>query len=540
MKPTLLSARDLVWIAPLSLFLGAGLSLLQPGSWFIGWLGFSFLFLLSFCVLTLSIRWAGGGGFDTPLGKHSGLLNHQKALAWMVAAAFILRLVISVTLYLALPVDGYDEPDDNAGFIFKDAHRRDDQAWELASSELPILNAFSQKYAYDQYGGLLAFSALVYRYLSPDVHRPLLLILLSAFMAALGVPFLWKAVSLQWSAKLALAAGWIFALYPESVLLGGAAMREPYLMTFSAFALWGFVEWHKSPKQNRSAWVWLGLGLLGMVLVSPAIAAVTLVILAGWMYFSSERGRVPWWALVAAGVIFVAALFILSAALNRQGNLGEGTPVGILRTFLREADKWGQYQLERGSGRVQDIFGDIPEWLRLPFVVVYGIFQPVLPAALVEPTTLTWRIIGILRAAGWYTLLPMLVFSFVAGLGAGTGRDRKVWIWLSLLAWGWVLFASLRAGGDQWDNPRYRAILFLWQSLLAGQAIVWWRETRNTWFTRVLLGEVVFLAVFSQWYASRYFHWGGRLSFGGTVLLILVLWALIGAWGWVWDRRRRA
>ena len=534
MKPQLIFARDFFWIAPLSLVLGAGLSSLQPGDWLIGWLGFSFLFLLTFSILTLSTRWAGGG----------------KVLTWMVAIAFFLRLAVSVTLYVALPVDGYDEPDDNAGFVFTDAHRRDNQAWDLASSEHRILDAFSQKYAYDQYGGLLAFSALVYRYLSPDVHRPLLLVLLSAFIAALGIPFLWKAASLQWGTKLALTAGWIFALYPESVLLGGAAMREPYLMTFSAFALWGFVRFgvkELAPSKadselsdsRKEGMIWLGLGLLGMLLVSPAVALVTLVIFAGWLYFSSERGRIPWWGVAAAALVFVAGLFLLSTAINRQGNLGSGTPVGIIGAFLREAVKMDVYHLERGSGWVQKLFNEMPEWLRLPFVMTYGIFQPVLPASLVEPTTLTWRIIGILRAAGWYALLPALVFSVVAGAGAGAAKERKIWMWLSVLTWMWILLTALRGGGDQWDNPRYRAILFLWQAILAGYAFVWWRETRNAWFTRVLLGEIAFLAVFSQWYASRYYQWGGALPFGGMVALIVGLWALIGVGGWLWDRRKR-
>ncbi|MDO8754221.1 MAG: hypothetical protein Q7J80_10045, partial [Anaerolineales bacterium] len=55
-----LSQRDFLWILPLSLGLGAVLSSLQPGSWLIGWLGFSFLFLLCISLLTLSTRWASG------------------------------------------------------------------------------------------------------------------------------------------------------------------------------------------------------------------------------------------------------------------------------------------------------------------------------------------------------------------------------------------------------------------------------------------------------------------------------------------------
>ena len=182
------SRRDFLWILPLSLGLGAVLSSLQPDNWLIGWLGFSFLFLVSFSLLTLSTNWAGGGGLDTPLEKRSGLLDHQKTLAWMVILAFTLRFVGGVVTYLALPVYGYvDDEDQSAGFAYTAAHRRDAQAWDLASSDLPIYDAFNKTYAYDQYGGLLAFSALVYRYLSPDAHRPLMLVLLSAFMAALAL-----------------------------------------------------------------------------------------------------------------------------------------------------------------------------------------------------------------------------------------------------------------------------------------------------------------------------------------------------------------
>ena len=168
----------------------------------------------------------------------------------------------------------------------------------------------------------------------------------------MGLPFLWKAVKLQWGGKLALASGWIFALYPESVLLGGSAMREPYLMAFSAFTLWGFVQFGMKESVNSKLpdSIWLGSGMLGMLLVSPSIALMTLVILGGWLYFSNDRRRISWWMIAAAIVIFTAGLFILSAALNRQGNLDASTPIGIINNFVREAVKWDVYQLERGSG----------------------------------------------------------------------------------------------------------------------------------------------------------------------------------------------
>jgi hypothetical protein len=49
--------------------------------------------------------------------------------------------------------------------------------------------------------------------------------------------------------------------------------------------------------------------------------------------------------------------------------------------------------------------------------------------------------------------------------------------------------------------------------------------------------EAVFLLFFTQWYASRYFHWGGQLPFATMVALILGLWALILGTGLWRDRR---
>jgi hypothetical protein len=543
--------RDFLWILPLSLAFGAVLSSIQPGNWLIGWLGFSFLFLLTFLLLTLSTRWAGDGGASTTLTLSRGSFGSKKTLAWMVALAFALRFAGGVATYLILPIDGFPEKGDRAGFVYTDAHRRDDQAWELASSNHSIIGGFNQSYAYDQYGGLLTMSAFIYRYLSPDAHRPLMLVLVSAFMAALGLPFLWKAVRQQWGDKVAVASGWIYALYPESVLLGGSAMREPYLMAFSGFALWGFVslgiDARKALLDRRQSILWLALGIIGMLFVSPVVALATLVIFAGWIYFASERGRISWWMFTVIAAVFVAGLFILSSALDRQGNLGGGTPIGIINNFMREAVKWDVYQTVRGSGWVQKLFDEMPAWMHLPFVMVYGIFQPVLPAAFVEPTTLTWRIIAILRAVGWYTLLPMLILSFIAAADNRFGMkgseksksERRLWLWLSFGLWGWILFTSLRGGGDQWDNPRYRTILFLWQAILAGYVFVWWRETHNAWLPRVIAMEIVFLLVFGQWYANRYYHFGGQLPFPQMMAIILGLWALIIFGGWWLDRKAR-
>ena len=512
--------RNFLWIIPVSLGLGVSISALQSGNFWLGWLAFFFLCLLSFWLFARLHRWAGGG----------------RVLAWMIALTFALRLATGIGVYLALPVDGYNEPDDRAGFFFTDAHRRDDQAWELAQSDESLLSAFNKTYHTDQYGGLLAFTSLAYRYLSPDAHRPILLMLLSAIVAALGMPFFWRAAQLAFGWQVAIIAGWILVLYPESLLLGSAAMREPYLITFGAMSLWGFVDWQFN--HSRGAFMWLGLGLVGMLLVSPVVALVTLTILTGWWWMAREHRRLSRVSFFAAMVILIIGLALLAGGLNRQGNFGSG-PLGVIGEWFREAVKWDVYQLERGSGWVQKLFAEMPEWLRLPFVTIYGIFQPVLPAAFIEPTTLTWRLTGIGRALGWYLLWPLLLYGLIAAWKNESARERNLWMWITVISWLWIILTALRGGGDQWDNPRYRAILLLWQALAAAYAWTCFRLQSDSWLVRIWLVETIFLIFFTQWYISRYYLIGGQIPFGRMVTLIIGSSFIVLIGGEWWDRHKR-
>ena len=56
----------------------------------------------------------------------------------------------------------------------------------------------------------------------------------------------------------------------------------------------------------------LDLAYSGMLLVSPVVALVTLIIFAGWILFTSERGNISWRTVLLLGIIFVAGLFFLS------------------------------------------------------------------------------------------------------------------------------------------------------------------------------------------------------------------------------------
>jgi hypothetical protein len=289
--------------------------------------------------------------------------------------------------------------------------------------------------------------------------------------------------------------------------------------------------------KDRIGWMWIALGLTGMLLVSPAVALITIVVFTGWLFFASERREISWRGLVALAVIFILGLFFLSSSLNRSGEFVDTSPLHVINDWFQAAVKWDVYQAEHDSGWIQKIFDENPPWIRLPFITIYGIFQPVLPAALVKQTLLIWKFIYIPRALSWYILLPVLTFSFVAAAGQESRKMRSLVLWLSLVTWILILLAALRGGADLWDNPRYRTIFFVWQAILAGYVWVWWRETHSVWFTRIFLMEAVFLLFFTQWYVKRYLHWGIQFNEYVMVSVILGLWVLILGVGLWRDKR---
>src|SRR3990172_11612441 len=434
------------------LILGLVLAVLDGSKHLVqGWLAYGFLSSLAFISFLVLWRWVGSPSW----------------LAWLLVAAFILHLVLAVTFSNIFPLYGYDTEVQNAGYIAIDAYSRDLQSWELASSERPIMDAFDKDYAIDQYGGLEAMSALVYRYLSPDFHRPWLIILLGSWMTALGMAFLWQASRMVFDEKLATLAVWMMAFYPEGVWLGSSQLREPFLMAFVIFAFYGVTAWIKLPAHK--GWPWLLVGLLGLLLFSPGISIFLIVMLGGWVILENGHNRIPWKGLGLGLGITILALLLFWVAQS-QGNL-QGLPLWeTISGWFKYTVNWDIYQLERDSGMIQYLFRNVlPQGLKLPFVFI----------------------------------------------------------------------SSLRAGGDQWDNPRYRAIFLAFQALLAAKAWLSYSQSRNPWFIRIILVELGFVTIFSLWYASRYTSIIAPLSFPVMVASILGFTIVILFGGWLLDRRRR-
>ncbi len=507
---------------PLSLVLSAIFALLEKGDYLHSWLSAASIFFLGLTALYALWSWAG----------------KPKKLRLIILLALILRLVSAISLQIFLPINGYENSEQQqAGYVFFDAYHRDTAAYKLAQSEAPLFSAFSQKDHTDQYGGLLFFSASVYRYLSPDAHRPLLIALFSALAATLGIPFLWMVSKEFGGEKLAIPAAWIFALYPESILMGSSQMREPFLISLVVITLWAFLSWQKDHNYRPAYWG-LGLGFGTMLLLSPAIAAFNIIFLSIYKTILDEHKKISGKQLALIVGLLLLSLFLLSSALSTT-KLDSTSPLGTILEWTQKAIQWDTYQLERGSGWVQKLFSEIPESLHIPFVTAYGLTQPVLPAALIEPTTLIWKILGVMRALGWYLLAPILLYGFFSLPKLDSAQSRRIWTWFGLACWFWIVVASLRAGGDQWDNPRYRVIFLALQALFAARAWVTFRKHVDAWLPRLLAVEAVFLAFFTQWYASRYYARFGTLSFGAMVAWILSLSMLIVMLGIIQDKKKK-
>lgn len=452
----------------------------------------------------------------------------------LITLAFVLRAGLALLAYFFLPQLGYDTETQQAGYLFFDAFRRDGQAWLLAQSGQPLWLAFSGEYASDQYGGLLWLSAALYRLIG--FHAPWAISLLAALVGTLGVFFVHASARRLFNEKAALWAGLVFAVYPESVLLGASQMREPFLITFLAMGFEGFLRWREL--HTRRSLGWLAAGLLGLMFISPGFAALLVVICAGWAWLDGGR-KIHWSWLAAAGGVLILALVGLALSWEGLVSATDG-PLGVFGGWIRETVKWNAFTLQASSGIVQLLFESLPPMLVMPFVAAYGLLQPVLPAVLIEPAAPFWQTLGILRALGWYALLPLLGFAPFAAFGDTTNpRLRRLMLWLGLAFWAWAIIASVRGGGDQWDNPRYRTIFLPWASLLAVYAFSQIRGLAGRWFWRILAVIGIILVVFGHWYLYRYFQIGFNLGIRNTLAAAFALSALLVGGDWLWQRIRR-
>jgi hypothetical protein len=501
---------------------GLTLALVDGGrSWWAGWAAYSLLLAVAASLILATNQ----------------VLKVSPAALKIAVSSFLLRVAIGLALILLLPIAGHQTSEVSlAGYVFKDAYIRDSQAWQLASSSQTLAHAFSGTFSGDQYGSMLATSAALYRFISPDAHRPLLVVILTGMVSAAGVLFLWKAAKHWLDEKIATLAALVFAFYPESVLLGSSQMREAFIISGTAVAFYGL---QGIGGERRAGWVWLSLAFLILLFFHPPSALATFVVISG-LWVLEHNQRLSWKQLGVFASILIVALLVVFSVWSNLPSMEGANPVTFFFTWLENNFTFQAHQLERSSGWMQKLYRQILDQWWPAVVVSYGITRPVLPAAVFDPAPWIWVVINVLRATGWYILAPLLVYGFFSSFRAPNEGRRSQIIWLHVVIWAWIILSSANAGGDQWDNPRYRTIFLTWQALAGSWAFWWAYNQKDAWLKRLLAAEGLFLLALSQWYASRIFRLWEVQNIWLVILTAVLLGALVFIGGWLLDRRKRS
>jgi 4-amino-4-deoxy-L-arabinose transferase-like glycosyltransferase len=357
------------------------------------------------------------------------------------------------------------------------------------------------------------------------------MIVLTASFSSLAILFTWAFARRLWNERVAGLAAWVLALFPDAIILGSSQMREAFLMTLVAAALYGLVRYRQDRKW--SGLVWLFFGLVLMMPFSPPIAGVFLVVIIviaismeGWQLFRQPR----FW-IILAGIAVVAGLGIW-LAWERIAPDGISNPISLVSWWFQQSARWQAHFVKRSSPLIRKIFKTTPVWSHTMILMGYGVVQPFLPGALLDQGIPIWKGIAIWRSIGWTVILPFLI---VAPFLLWDQRERrKLTLGLTFVVWMAILIASLRSGGDLWDNPRYRVVFI--SLMVAMVAWVWYsqRDGRNPWLLRSVIGLGIILAWFFPWYLQRnsLINWPitdvfKTLGLGITSVFLVYVWIFV-------------
>jgi 4-amino-4-deoxy-L-arabinose transferase-like glycosyltransferase len=445
------------------------------------------------CTLSAGILWAVWRGI--------GDQNTPRVVAVAAGVALALRLLVGFGLNKALPLYGYDEPPQRAGFVFRDAHSRDRDAWNLGRSEKPLVAAFTEESKGDQYGGLLYISASVYRYLSPTIHRTQLIVVLTAAVSAASVLVIWGFAAMTFGTRAGVFAVWVAALFPDAVLLGSSQMREPYIIFALALVFYGYALIRRGAFRRGVFLILASTGLIALPISPPYAFAGLVAVVIAWLWEGRIKVKGSRWMLVALGAGAVAVIALIVRAWSTIGDI-EGSGLEVLVEWWTSAGAtWQQNLLWLQSDWTRRLFASTPTWSHFPLIVFYGLLRPFLPAGIIDSGAPVWRALAVWRGLGWFTVLPFLLYAPLAAFRVVGLRSFPAY--LSVFFWATAILASYRGAGDQWDNPRYRVVFLVVQAALAGWAWVHARKTESPWLRRTIILVLSTTVLFTLWYRFR-------------------------------------
>ncbi len=472
------------------------------------------------------------------VSKSWRLQGMPRHLVGALLLGLLLRLSLGAVFYRLLPDYGYDAKHHNAGFFYPDAFKRDKDAWAIARTELPLSQGLLNPTKSDQYGGLLVLQSLVYAGVSGKEHRPLLQVGVTAYVSVLSVIYTWGFARRAFSNNAAAISAWVIALYPEAVLLAATPMREPFVATALAMGLFGYDAVRH--RETTSGFIGLAGGLALSLIVSPPFSLMMLVALGLALLVESGVSRAWRWTVLGLVLLLGIAAAALSArAWSTIVDTPRASPLDLITWWLTSGAEFQIERLELASGWVEAIFRVTPVWLHPALVVFYGVTQPLLPAAIMDNTSVPlMRGVAVWRALGWFLLLIPLTYGALAALASREGRRQHGIVFLAAFILITTVLVAYRGGGDQWDNPRYRSAFLSIQAVFAAWAWLEARRRGSPWLWRVAwVGSGVTLCLLS-WYAGRYYQ-TPRLSLVPT-LGVAAAFVVISFGVWVAGDHRRS
>jgi hypothetical protein len=457
-----------------------------------------------------------------------------KKLFALVLLGMLLRIGVGVALYQGLPRWGYDEKAQRAGYVYWDAYKRDRDAYAMARGPQPLSAAFSSDNTSDQYGGLLALSAFIYRYTPVVGHHPLLVVIPLAAISTLAILFTWGFARRTFGENIADRSAWVVALYPEAILLGASQMREPFLMAGMSLALFGYSYLSSDKRKPGILYFAISVLALGFPVSPPFVAVIMGTILLLWLWQVRKVSRNQFVGFILVLLIAIVAVILAAQSWASVQGIG-GSTLDILGGWLENAtSQWRFNLVSDQSALVDSLLDRLPAGLQLPFLVLYGVIQPFLPAAIVAPGAPIWKVVGIWRSLGWALLLPLLVYATIRTLRKAGWRSSTTFFVLYI--WVTALLSSYRAPSYQWDSPRYRAVFISIQAVIVAWAWYSAKENKDPWLGRLFMVFGIFFGMFTLWYIGRYLG-GFVLGINTTLVIAFAASVFFGVIMAVRDRR---
>jgi hypothetical protein len=435
--------------------------------------------------------------------------------AWTALAA---RLACLMLIPLGMTYLGYQADVAREGVMSADALNAAHSAWTNANAALPISTIWTRASG-DNTGGITVIAVILYRLLSMDMARPLLLGLAAAFFSTFSVAATYRFGELVFPRKIAVIAAWIVALYPEAVMIGSSHLQTGYLAAWFGILMFGLAGLfiRRSPEGELadlpSPWVCLLIAIFAMAgtffISTQFFQLLLFVVPISLVWFVDARSKISRWIWIAGGALLggVLLLFVLNQ-LNLISSHWDFITIEGKYLFGAAWTEFDKAAASNGQDMFQGAIASLPRAYAFVVAGFYGILQPVLPASIgFRNTTDTggafWQILGIWRGLGWY---PMLLFVFYAGLSAFGGiRPRHPETLMALFFWVIAYAGSYRAMGDQWDNPRYRLFVLIPMALLAAWGWYRFRQKNDMWFYRLLWPFAFGVSGLTIWYILRYY-----------------------------------